>query len=258
MDTNVEEPPSRATAAEGEKRLFCARHATMPTLKLARTLWGVDGAMEPSRWDELFAKIKAEGYDAVEAITLAWRKDPKLFRSLLDKHELGLICQIHTTGGDIDAKTGEYQYCTSSKLHAHLASFVKLLTEAAALKPLFVNSHSGHDSWSKDTAVAFFKYALTMEASLGVTVVHETHRQRLLFSPYSTAEILGSDALKGKLKINADLSHWCCVCEHVFDAASPRDDWWPATLALVAEHCHFVHCRVGHAEGPQVIASDCV
>lgn len=220
-------------------------------LQLAKTLWGVDGATEPSKWDELFARIKAEGFQAVEAITIMWRADSKLFRSLLDKHGLGLICQIHTTGGDVDA-SGAYQYCTSSKLHLHLQSFVKLLTEAAALKPLFVNSHSGHDSWNKDTAVSFFKYALQMEAALGVSVVHETHRQRLLFSPYSTAEILESEALKGKLKINADLSHWCCVCEHVFDASDPRDDWWPKTLALVAEHCHFIHCRVGHAEGPQV------
>ena len=226
--------------------------ATAPTIKIARTLWGVDGFNEPSKWDELFGRIKAEGFDAIECTTLTWRCDPKLLRELLDKHELGLICQIHTTGGDIDATTGEYQYLTSSKLHAHLASFVKLLTEAAALKPLFVNSHSGHDSWSTETAVAFFKYALTMEASLGVTVVHETHRQRLLWNPYSTAEILKTEALKGKLKVNCDLSHWCCVCEHVFDATSARDDWWPATLALVAEHCHFVHCRVGHAEGPQV------
>ena len=55
-----------------------------------------------------------------------------------------------------------------------------------------------------------------------------------------------------KLRINADLSHWCCVCEKVFDAADPRDDWWPPVLAMVAKHCHFIHCRVGHAEGPQV------
>ena len=87
-----------------------------------------------------------------------------------------------------------------------------------------------------------------LEAALGVKIVHETHRQRLFYSPYSTAELLALPELKA-LKINADLSHWCCVCEHVFDAANPRDDWWPETLALVASHCAFVHCRVGHEEG---------
>ena len=224
----------------------------MPTLKLAKTLWGVDEAADPDKWDALFARIKGEGFSAVEAITLVWRKDPKRLRELLDKHGLDLICQIHTTGGDLDAKTGEYLYCTSNKLHEHLASFVKLVSEAAALKPVFINSHSGHDSWgSGDKAVAFLKQALKLEAALGVTVVHETHRQRLLYSPYTTAELLAMPELAA-LKINADLSHWCCVCERVFDASSARDDWWPATLAAVARHCHFVHCRIGHAQGPQV------
>jgi hypothetical protein len=88
-----------------------------------------------------------------------------------------------------------------------------------------------------------------------VPVVHETHRQRLLYSPYPTAELLALPELAA-LKINADLSHWCCVCEHIFDAADPRDAWWPACLQLVARHCHFVHCRVGHTEGPQVTEPD--
>ena len=34
-----------------------------------------------------------------------------------------------------------------------------------------------------DTAVAFFTAALAVEEKHGVRVVHETHRQRLLFSP---------------------------------------------------------------------------
>jgi len=221
-------------------------------LKVAKTLWGVPEADDPAAWDSLFARIKAEGFDAVEAITLVWRKDPKLFKSLLEKHGLALICQIHTTGGDVDPKTNEYRYCTSNKLHDHLGSFVKLAAEAASLGPVLINSHSGHDSWgSGDKAVSFFKHALKVEAQLGVPVVHETHRQRLLYSPYSAAELLAHPDL-AKLRINADLSHWCCVCEHVFDATDPRDDFWPSTLAAVAAHCEFVHCRVGHAEGPQV------
>lgn len=76
-------------------------------------------------------------------------------------------------------------------------------------------------------------------------------RQRLLCSPYPTAELLSKPEL-ADLKINADLSHWCCVCEKLFDAADARDDWWPATLTLVARHCELVHARVGHAQGPQV------
>ena len=155
----------------------------MPTLRLAKTLWGVPEADDPDLWDELFARIKAEGFDGVEAITLTWRTDRDRFVSLLKKHGLQLICQIHTSGGDLDPATG-YVYCSSNKLHDHLASFVKLTAEAKALGAVLINSHSGHDSWgSGDKAVAFFKHALLVEAQLGVPVVHETHRQRLLYSP---------------------------------------------------------------------------
>jgi hypothetical protein len=35
-------------------------------------------------------------------------------------------------------------------------------------------------------------------------------------------------------------------------ACSNHYQWWPELLALVSEHCSFIHARVGHAEGPQV------
>lgn len=85
----------------------------------------------------------------------------------------------------------------------------------------------------------------------GVPIAHETHRQRLLFSPYSCRDVLKSPGMEA-LKITADLSHWCCVCEHVFDPSDPRDDWWPEVLALVAKHTTLIHARVGYDEGPQV------
>ena len=139
----------------------------MPTLKVAKTLWGVDEAADTGNWDALFARIKAEGFDGVEAIALTWRADPALFTSLLTKHGLALICQIHTTGGDI--VDGEYVYCSSCKLEDHIASFKALATEAAALKPVLINSHSGHDSWgSGHNARSFFRHALQVRFSTGL------------------------------------------------------------------------------------------
>ena len=38
----------------------------MAQLKLCKTLWGVDGADDPTRWPALFARIKKEGFEAVE------------------------------------------------------------------------------------------------------------------------------------------------------------------------------------------------
>ena len=31
-----------------------------------------------------------------------------------------------------------------------------------------------------------------------------------------------------------------------------RDPWWEDLLEVVAQHTMLIHCRVGHAEGPQV------
>jgi hypothetical protein len=105
----------------------------MPTLKVAKTLWGVDEAADTGKWDALFARIKAEGFDGVEAIALTWRADPALFTSLLTKHGLALICQIHTTGGDI--VDGEYVYCSSCKLDDHIASFKALTLSPTLASP---------------------------------------------------------------------------------------------------------------------------
>ena len=70
----------------------------------------------------------------------------------------------------------------------HKSSFAALASEAAKLKPVLINSHSGHDSWGSGAdALAFFQHALQVEAGLSLPIVHETHRQRLLYSPYSAS-----------------------------------------------------------------------
>jgi hypothetical protein len=34
----------------------------MATLRLCRTFWGVDDALDPAKWDTLFDSVVAEGY----------------------------------------------------------------------------------------------------------------------------------------------------------------------------------------------------
>ena len=144
-------------------------------LKLCRTLWGIEEAAYPEKWDTLFALISAQGYSvsnpslalssgwdarqkyililtdfkagmlaeilttvrllfcklhanalsrisctrilashtqAVELITLGWRSETDKLIELLDKHQLALICQIHTCGGYISEGQG-FIYCDS-------------------------------------------------------------------------------------------------------------------------------------------------
>ena len=80
-------------------------------------------------------------------------------------------------------------------------------------RPILVNSHSGCDSWPVETAHAFFKRALQVEADAGILICHETHRQRILYNPWATRDACRFFA---DLKLCADLSHFCVVAERVF------------------------------------------
>jgi hypothetical protein len=225
----------------------------MAGLTIGKSLWGVEEAGHPEQWDSLFGRIKAEGYFAVESILIFdANQNPELFRTLLDKHGLELIVQIHTA-----SDWTKYDYCGSCDPEDHVASFRELVSGALQHRPVVINCHSGHDSWDTETAVEYFKQVLAIEKELlvdeygSVTLVHETHRQRLLGSPYAAGAILQQPEL-GELKVNCDLSHWVCVCEKLFDEDDKRDKWWPEVLQLVASHCHLMHLRVGHPQGPQV------
>lgn len=195
-------------------------------LSMGKTLWGVDA--NPSNWDTVFSKIKEEGYEAIECVPVfSFRSDAALFRQLLTKHDLKLIVQVHTNGGYF--KDDAYVYCLNSDMDQHLTSFRTQVQEALEMGASVINTHSGHDSWSLETAVSYFEAALEIEESFvkeprysHVTIVHETHRQRLMYSPFQTRDILKHSKLKS-LKINADLSHWVCVCERVFDSSDSRD-----------------------------------
>eukprot|EP00606_Chrysophyceae_sp_TOSAG23-5_P001025 GSChrysophyteH2.ASY1.ANO1.988.1 assembled CDS len=236
-------------------------------LCVGKSLWGVAEAGDPDKWDDMLTRIKAEGYTLVESILIFdVNKDRALFRQLLDKHGLELVVQLHTA-----SNWAAFDYCTSCDLDVHVQSFRSLLLDVlqSCLHPSIVNVHSGHDSWDTETAVQYFQQVLQIEAELlvgvhaDVLLVHETHRQRLLHSPYQTRDILSHPSMQAlqhqqqhqprALKLNLDVSHWVCVCEKLFDHRDGRDKWWPPVLALTAQHCYLVHGRYGHAEGPQMV-----
>jgi len=222
---------------------------------IAKSLWGVAEAGDKLRWDSMLERIKSSGFGAVESILIFdVNLDPKYFRELLDKYDLQLFIQLHTA-----SDWSKFDYCASCDLQVHVASFRKLVQDSLMLRPTVINVHSGHDSWSHETAISYFEQVLAIEEELlvgefkDVVLVHETHRQRLLFNPYQTRDILAHPTISGRLRLNCDLSHWVCVCEKLFNASDARDAWWPGVLETVANHCYLIHARVGHTEGPQVM-----
>ena len=114
----------------------------MVALKLVKSLWGVDDALRRDRWPALLARIKADGYFAVECNSSVWRIDPETFKELLCQHSLLLIAQIHTTGSSA-CEQPPYSYMSSHSVEQHVRSLRELVAEAKSIGAFLVNSHSG-------------------------------------------------------------------------------------------------------------------
>lgn len=230
-----------------------------PELKLIKTLWGIDDPISP----ELFGSIRQEGYHGVEVIRLAWLfpENRDALVTSLNEAGLGCVMQVHTAGGYIDEASGEYVYCGAYEIEAHREDFRKQLRECRELLKLvekggFINVHAGVDAWSSDEAVDFLGFCCQEIgdtcSSDAVTVTFETHRQRLFGSPFQTRDLLARFESE-HLKLNADLSHWYCACERVFNPSDEiRDQWWPSLLQSIAPKCEYIHARFGWAQGPQM------
>lgn len=125
---------------------------------------------------------------------------------------------------------------------AHYAALQQYLDNACAARPLFVNSHTGKDFYTREQNLALIGLAADVAAAHGVPVLHEIHRSRFSGHPMLLLPYLRE---LPALALTADLSHWCCACESLLEDQ-------PQTLASVIPHVRHIHARVGHAQGPQV------
>lgn len=196
-------------------------------LQLVRHLWGV--SLDPSftthapRWRDF-------GYTAIETPLFILSDRAAFFRDLAE-YRMDWIPQVFTN-----------DFSMTGNAQVHLDSLRKQIEETLPHRPLFINAHSGVDSWNWAETDRFFAGALELETELGIAISHETHRMRCLATPWRSREVM--DAFPS-LKLTCDFSHWVCVCERLLQE-------FDETLALAAEHCHHLHARVGFEEGPQV------
>lgn len=185
-------------------------------LLIFKALWGMTGGLE-----QQLEQIAAAGYDGAEAWVEGITLPPAEFSRLVASFHLKLI-----VAGPINL---------TSDIEPTLKHF-------AAFEPLKINIQSGRDSFTHDEGCAFFESALKTQAAMGLPASHETHRGKLLFTPWDTAFYLRQFP---DLRITADYSHWVNVCERL------PDDQHEA-LALANERAAHVHGRIGYEEGPQV------
>lgn len=181
-----------------------------------RALWGMTGTIP-----EQLERIRAAGYEGVEFWPLSMPLERADWLRLLDQYQLKAIVAANIE---------------------HREDLRSQLAELAAYQPLKINLHSGRDAMTWDEGCAFFEEALRVEAEIGVAVNHETHRGKILFTPWTTLAYLRQFPA---LKVTADYSHWVTVCERLPDDQAE-------VLALANQRAGHIHGRVGYAEGPQV------
>ena len=195
-------------------------------LTILATSWGFDGSM-----DEFCAKVKKEGYDGVE---LWWPTDNKkaqdeIFTALKKYNlEIGFLCG----GGQRDPQE-------------HLEFYKKMIDAAAkqqVQRPLYINNHSGRDHYSFEQNKKFIEHTTALAKETGISIVHETHRSRMLFAAHVTKEFIEKIP---ELRINLDISHWCNVHESLLSDQT-------AAVQLALDRADLIHARIGHPEGPQV------
>lgn len=198
-------------------------------LKLFRTLWGFDG--DPV---EALAESARAGFDGIEGQAPTDVSRREALAEALASHRLDYIAEITTAGSYVPERR--------ASLEEHLASLGQGLSACRDLKPLKVNCIGGCDAWPEDQSLAFFQRAMAMSDQAGLELVFETHRSRSLFNPWVTERL--ARALPD-LKLTADFSHWCVVCERLMDTELE-------VIEAIAPQVAHIHARVGYDQGPQV------
>jgi len=196
-------------------------------IQLVRHLWGVD---HTRGLEHYLPRWQSAGYEAVEG-SLRFSPDRKAFLSFLKSSGWRWISQVFSR-----------EFAPGGTVEKHLESLRGQIEECLELDPLFFNAHSGSDGWTHAQAVDFYGTALELEKTLGVTICHETHRQRYFGNPWTTRAVLEQFPT---LKLTCDFSHWVCVAERLLEDCKD-------IISLAARHCHHLHARVGHEQGPQV------
>jgi hypothetical protein len=186
--------------------------------------WGSEGLS----LEHLLKTIKKSGYDGIETGMLP-SHDQKLLSKLLDKYQLKLILQ-HWETHEADFELHREKYLT------HIRKLV-------ALKPEFINSHTGKDYFTFEQNMQLLERAQEISEQSGVKITHETHRGRFSFAAHVTANFIKS---LQSLQLTLDISHWFCVAESYLEDQQE-------TLTLAINRTAHIHSRVGCTQGPQVI-----
>lgn len=186
--------------------------------------WG----SEALPWDVFCSRAKQEGYNGIEGAYPQDEAEKTAMQQALLKHNLLFI--------------GQYWQSLEKDFEAHKISYRQYLYRLASLNPLKIDAQTGKDYFSFEQNKELFLIADAFTKETGISVVHETHRNKALFAAHVTHHFLSQIP---DLKITADFSHWCVVAESFLEDQQEA-------LELAAQHAIHIHARVGHTQAVQV------
>lgn len=178
-------------------------------------------------WDEFCKRVHDAGYDGIETWAPTDHAAQEEMLRAFKKYSLAYIFLCTGSGADFDT---------------YLVTYKRRLEQAAALRPVLINSHTGKDHFNKAQNEALINVADSISRACQIPVTHETHRGRFSFAAHITREYLEQ---LPHLRLTLDISHWCAVHESMLDDQ-------PEAISLALQRTDHIHARVGHPEGPQV------
>lgn len=191
-------------------------------IQIMATTWGDNDSIEA-----ICRKIKGQGYDGLEV----WYPTTAEARDRLVKAttENGLVFGLLAAGRD-------------PGFASHQEQFKSSLDGAIAMRPIYINCHSGRDIFTVEQNRRLVELTLELSRSSGVPIYHETHRSRMCYSAPVARHLLEQ---LPDMTLTLDISHWCNVHESMLQDQNE-------TVEIALRRTRHIHARVGHAQGPQV------
>lgn len=173
-------------------------------------------------------KVKKAGYDGVEMHLPLKKSERKEIQHILKDNGLLLI--------------GQYWQSLETDFRTNRENFQRHLENLIEAEPVKLNSQTGKDYFSFEQNMQLVKLSSKLSKQSGLTICHETHRGKFLFSLPVMVQAIKADP---EIRITLDASHWCTVHESLLE------DQEPALKKAIKVTDH-IHSRVGFQEGPQV------
>ena len=195
------------------------------------TYWGCEHQTAVA----FLSHVVANGYDGVE---INFPEDEHFVREFMDE-----IAHIRkTVNPDFIFVAQQVLSNKNETVDQYMERISKRLNFLTTLQPNYINSHTGKDFYDFSDNCKIIEITEQISRNSGIPIWHEIHRGRFSFHLKTLLKYL---ELFPKLKLIADLSHFCVVSESNLE--DQKD-----LLSKIYPHIKHIHARVGFAQSPQV------